>query len=428
MSVSAYQALRSAGVVLQEGRSSRPSELELQAGIYAGEFGVSWKGEDGEAVEVCHLGSWNREPGPDFSAAKVLINGVEHTGDIEVDPDVRDWERHGHSGNRDFGNVVLHLFFRRGGKRFFTRTWDSRCVTQVCLDLPPARVWPVHSQPQETVDHEQACALVEAAAGFRLKRKIEAFERVVQLCGRSEALFQGLAIGLGYKNNKVPFQLVAQRARLSRASDLDGESLLFGLSGFLCAEDFDQGDIEAKDYLGELWRTWWTMRDREARLVLPASFWKFASLRPANHPHRRMGALATIAKSFRPILAAIEARSVKDFSRLLTALEHPYWSTHASVARDALPRPTSLIGRDRASDLAINVLIPSLPYGEAYEQLASLAGPAPNRKILEAASWLGEGEKSRLLRSSLHQQGLLQLHADFFPRSPREVWAGFSSR
>ncbi len=428
MNPAAYEALRSAAPTLRETAPRRLSELELQAALYAGELGLSWSGEDGETVEVQHFGSWNREPGPDFIGARISVNGTELTGDIEVDPDVRDWENHGHAINKDFGQVVLHLFLRRGTKRFFTRTWESKAVTQVCLDLRQPTKPSGASQGHEPLPPEKTRALVEAAAGFRLRGKIAAFRRTEMLCGRAETVFQGLAIGLGYKNNKVPFQLVAQRSGLSRAAAGGGESLLFGLAGFLQADDFDEGDDAAKDYLGDLWREWWAMRDREARLILPPAAWKFAALRPANHPHRRMGALAQITRSFTSILRTVEGKSVRQFCETLTSLDHPYWRWHASVAREALPKATALIGDDRARDLAINVLLPALSYEEAHREMAASVGPTPNRKILQAVEWLGEGTKSPLLRSAWHQQGLLQLHADFFPRNPPEVWADFTAR
>ena len=82
---------------LTETAGYRVPELELQAKIFGGEFGVSWQSEDGEKVEIVHFGIWNREPGPDFCDAQILIDGVELTGDIEIDQDVRDWENHRHS-------------------------------------------------------------------------------------------------------------------------------------------------------------------------------------------------------------------------------------------------------------------------------------------------------------------------------------------
>ncbi len=406
-------------------REARLSELALQAQIYGGEFGLSWRGEDGEVVEVVHFGSWNREPGPDFCGAKVVINGVEKTGEIEIDPDVRDWENHGHARNENYNNVVLHLFQRRGPRRFFTRTRENRAVTQVCLAQVSAVRPSGPATPARMLDDSSARVLIEAAAEFRFLRKAERFQRSRFLCGHEEALFQAVATGLGYKNNKIPFLLVAQRAGLSRAAARDGEALLFGLSGFLQAEDFTRGDEEARGYLRTLWEDWWAMRDGEARLVLADDAWKFAALRPANHPHRRMGALAAVAGSFRRLA---KSPSPADFIRLLGSLEHSYWNVHYSLACERLPRPAALIGDERARDLVINALLPSLPLEKGWEIFKTFAGPSPSVRVKKACAWICEAEPKGFLQSALHQQGLLQLHEDFFPRGAEEIWGGWARR
>ena len=84
------------------------------------------------------------------------------------------------------------------------------------------------------------------------------------LRGHEEALFEAVAAAMGFKNNKIPFLLVAQRSSLARAKMEDGEALLFGLAGFLSAGHFDLGDRDARGYLKRLWEQWWAVRDRRA--------------------------------------------------------------------------------------------------------------------------------------------------------------------
>lgn len=405
--------------------AGRLSELALQAQIYAGEFGFLWRGEDGETIEVVHFGAWNREPGPDFCGARILVDGVEKTGEIEVDPDVRDWENHGHSRNPYYNNVVLHLFIRRAPTRFFTRTKENRAVPQVCLGGSEAGPSRARALPANLLDEKSARVLIEAAAEFRFVRKVERFQRGCRLAGREEALFQAIATGLGYKNNKIPFLLVAQRAGLRRAGATGGESLLFGLAGFLRAEDFTKGDDEARSYLRALWEEWWAIRDAESRLVVPEDSWKLSSLRPANHPHRRMGALSAAARSFRRIG---KSQDPKDFAKILGSLEHAFWGVHYNLSCERLPRPAALIGEDRALDLVINALLPSLPQEKGWDHLRNLTGPSPSVRVKKALGWICEGEPPSLLRPALHQQGLIQLYDDFFPRDPEEIWKSFAGR
>jgi hypothetical protein len=422
-----YEQLRSelAELRLSESIPCRIPELELQARIFSGEFGVSWRGEDGEKVEIVHFGIWNREPGPDFCGAQVLIDGVTLTGDIEIDQDVRDWENHGHSRNASYENVVLHLFVRRGQRRCFTSTPENKAVTQVCLAL---RKTSKHAKPARdgTIDETQAEKLIEAAAAFRLHRKCEIFQRAAHLRGRDEALFEAIAAAMGFKNNKIPFLLVAQRTSLARARAADGEALLFGLSGFLKAGHFDQGDDKARAYLRDLWEKWWAIRDRERRLILPEDAWIYSAVRPANHPHRRMGALAAAVRSFTPISQAVDTGNSADFVMGFSSLHHSFWQSHASLVGDPLSKTTSLIGGDRALDLLINVFLPARRYDDAWPTLCSVPGPTPSRKVSKASEWLVGSTPPAYFRSAMRQQGLLQLAEDFRHLSPEQVWQRFA--
>ena len=118
----------------QPALSRRWSELEYQALWYAGAFGSSFRATNGSLIEVIQFGFWNREPGPDFVNAVIRVDGAqEFKGDIELDLNIADWERHGHGDNPAFRNVVLHLFLQNSGSDFFTRTIDHREVVQVQL-------------------------------------------------------------------------------------------------------------------------------------------------------------------------------------------------------------------------------------------------------------------------------------------------------
>jgi len=106
-----------------------PTELEIQARWFAGEFGSDFTSTTGEKIELVQSGSWNREAGPDFRDAAIRINGgPPRTGCIELDLTDRSWEQHGHSINPDFENTVLHVFVEQGERAFFTRTLSAGAI------------------------------------------------------------------------------------------------------------------------------------------------------------------------------------------------------------------------------------------------------------------------------------------------------------
>ena len=59
--------------------------------------------------------------------------------------------------------------------------------------------------------------------------------------------------------------------------------------------------------------------------------------------------------------------------------------------------------------------------------MANLPGPAPSGRIRRACEWLVGSPDPRLMRAARHQQGLLQLFADFGSLTPLEAWGKIQS-
>src|ERR1044072_6501633 len=75
-----------------------PSELELQARWFAGDFGRRFTSVAGQEIEIVQVGTWNRGAGPDLSDAAMRTNGSDPIGGtIEFALADRSWETHGHS-------------------------------------------------------------------------------------------------------------------------------------------------------------------------------------------------------------------------------------------------------------------------------------------------------------------------------------------
>lgn len=404
-----------------------PNELELQAAFYAGEYGLSWKTLEGGRVEAVHLGEWNREPGPDFVGALLRMDGHELRGDIELDRRDADWEGHGHHANPAFDRVILHAAFSLSPKRIFIRTSGNRMVPQIILPQAPTRRAPPREIPSgHSADPRLLEGALEAAVRFRLSRKRAHWLSAEALHGTSGALFHAVASALGYKNNKIPFLLLAQRAGLNRARSPEGEAILFGLAGFLEAGRFDAASPESRSYARGLWDAWWGLRERFGRLVLPAKAWTFPAGRPANHPHRRTAALTLTAQQFPRLEAAMRKADATSFLDFFRNLRHPFWESHASLDGFPLRNPCAVVGEDRALEMAANILAPAAGLDEGATILRNLRCVNVSSKARRAIAWLGiSPDLARKLSRNAHgQQALLQLYEDFFPARPEDFLPG----
>jgi hypothetical protein len=421
-----------------------PSELELQARWFAGDFGKQFISTTGDRVDVVQFGTWNREAGPDFRDAAIRINGSDPIrGCIELDLLDRSWETHGHATNPAFEDTALHVFVAKSGREFFTRTKSNRNVPQVCIDpasLPdvfggnPPLVRPGRCQaPLSNLPEERVCNILDAAAQFRLRQKASRIRHKIENHGRDEALFQEIAGALGYKENKLPFALLAQRLplKLLRENSDDSEALLFGIAGFLQTADLEIYKKSAREYVRELWDGWWPHRDGLQRFVLPTKVWRISGTRPVNHPQRRLAALAILARAWPRLQRASGESSVAAANDFFQALKHPFWNFHYTLTSEAAPKKMALIGESRVADILANVLFPfwlaeeiDLSRGvppprtgktSLWEEYTKLPARLSNRRVETAGTRLfgNDVRRARFVNTVSHQQGLLQIYEDF---------------
>ncbi len=404
------------------------SEHEMQAHWFAGDFGREFTATDGRRVSVVQFGVWNREAGPDFVEAAVAIDGAEPVrGCIELDTDVRDWERHGHAENPAFESAVLHVFTERGGSEFFTRTRAHRLVPQVLLDVSSLTDEPPNPQPEakpgrcvaplRELPEEKVREVLLGAAEHRLKRKAAALARLGEIHGADDALYQALATTLGYKSNKLPFTLLAQRLplKLLRGAKAGADALIFGVAGFLPTREFPP---ESREYLRGMWSGWWAQRAEFERLTVPADLWKLGGQRPLNHPQRRLAALAQIVRHWTKIRALRQRCDPAGITDFFATLSDEFWDFHYTLTSKASAKRMALVGETRVTEMLANVFYP-LAFAEDSSRwlgFKNLPATLSNRRVEIAALRLFGPDSARaasLLRSAAIQQGLLQIYEDF---------------
>ena len=406
---------------------------------------------DGQPVRVLHPGFWNQQAGPDFRGA-VLQFGQEEplSGDVEIDVLPQNWQAHHHEGNPAFAGVILYVVWTaEGGPAGAAPT----LALSGFLDVPvtemhhwaaggAAERWPESlrgacSAPLSELNAEQTGALLQQAALVRFERKAAELESRARQAGWEQALWEGTFRALGYKQNVWAMQRVAEllpSLREGADSLLATQARLLGVGGFLPAELPPASP--PGEYLRVLWDHWWRDRDKFRAVLLPKSLWRMHGLRPANQPQRRL-ALAShwlAAGDFPPRLerwftAALPEHSLP--SSLLACLQpaaDDFWSWHWGFASARLRSPQPLLGESRATDLAVNVILPWFWARARAGRNDALAAAAQKRYLdwpaaqdnallrLARHRLLGGRETGRL-KSAASQQGLLQIIHDFCDHS-----------
>lgn len=405
-------------------------ELAWQARWFSGACGRQFTTTDGDSAVVTCFGEWNREAGPDFVRCTVQIDGEEKRGAVEVDLDASGWEQHRHAINPDYDNVALHVMVRRPARRHFTRTASNRNVPQVCLadhaaappewdSFAPARPGRC-SAPLRALNPDSLVALLATAAERRLSRKGSELDAMILARGTDAALYEAVAVALGYKSNKLPFRLIAQRIPLRKAASPGGEALLFGIAGFL--ERPEPPARAAREHTAALWSSWWKQRSAHTAAILAPNLWKLAGTRPANHPLRRLGALAVIARHWPSVRRAIESGREEPLQDVLGRLEHPFWSFQTTWQSRRRNAPMALLGAGRIRDIFANVSLPlAHARGRDTDDWREIPASGPNASLRTVCARLFGGPLPRRLPRRLFvHQGLLQIHADFCLRDHGE--------
>jgi hypothetical protein len=436
---------------LREGDATAPPERLLQAIWFHQRLRrEQLRGADGHALRVLHPGFWNREAGPDFRGAVVQFDGeAARSGDVEIDVATAGWHGHGHDRNPAFANVILHVVWERAAGPATQPTLELRGV----LDSPlaelndwlggehsadlPADLRGRCSAPLRDLAEPAFSELLLQAARVRLQAKAATFTARARESGWEQALWEGLFAALGYKHNVWPFRRLAELLPTFRRSDspLTWQARLFALGGLLPVE-LPHRASGSDDYVKRLWDLWWRERDEWRELVLPRSLWRFHGLRPANQPQRRL-ALAAYWRAAGDLPARLERWLNADeptkkrpaaLLKLLQVERDEFWSWHATLNSPRVSKPQALLGAPRASDLAINVLLPWFWARAAAGRSAAMqrrveevyfAWPASedNAVLKLARQRLLGARPAQKLATAAAQQGLLQIVRDFCERS-----------
>ena len=410
-------------------------------------------GSSGERITVLHPGFWNREAGPDFQKAVVQIGeGRPRSGDIEIDLDSQGWLHHGHDKNPKYRRVILHIVWSRSSSN------SNPCPVPTlslegCLDSPieELRQWLLDAPacppliagkctaPLQDLPPDALHEILRQAAEIRFQLKAHEFLALAKTSGWDQALWEGLFTSLGYKQNPWPMRRLAElkprwhpdAALDDRPSIKDFQRRLLGISG-LIPNDPGKLPRSAAEYTQELWQGWWRERNLFEEVSIPPEAWQWNGIRPANHPQRRIALAAhwLADATFIPRLETwIEtptdvAKLNSSLLTILTPQEDVFWNRHWTLRSRAMDEPKPLLGPDRTTDIAMNVLLPwawiraRLGHNDRLQnailsRYLEFPAGSTNTVMRLAQNRLFAGKTSAFERKAALQQGVHQIVRDF---------------
>lgn len=330
---------------------------------------------DNLPIKILDKGQRNSDSGPDYFNGKIKIGDTIWVGNIEMHIAASDWNKHGHQKDLAYDNVILHVVYENDEQ---IKTSTGEIIPILCIKdsfdkslfyrykkLISGKEWVPCAGNLHKVDEIRIFSWLERLSIDRIEYKTLDFERILAAHNNhwEESLYTFLGMGLGFKTNKMAFEVLCQILPYQLiAKHVDSlfqlEALIFGQAGLLNSDIKD-------DYVNQLLQEYDFLRSKYKLQPMESHHWKFLRMRPVNFPTIRLAQWAQILHKSFPILNKIvEIHKLEDYKKLFHVDVSDYWLTHYTFGKQSKGRPKAL-GNDSIDLLMINTLVPFLfSYGK----------------------------------------------------------------
>ena len=348
--------------------------------------------EDNEPVEIVYPGRLNDDRGADLRDAVITTRRGLLKGDIEIHVKSSGWWAHQHHRDPAYNQVILHVVFwndtatavvlQNGHK---VPTLALHKFIGVPGDHSIAQVYPsvITSMPcRSTVrrwDTGFIGRVLEEAGEQRFLSRAQDFQEALSRGGAGQTLYEGIMAALGYARNKDAMAELARRMplhRLEAAASMgmpDAECLaayqgrLMGMAGLLPSQQAGWRPMDriADELVDKLEKACAECGETPA---MSAAVWRFFKVRPGNYPSRRIAAMSCLLLRYRKLglLAglmnsldeAVVDVAYRWLEECLVVAAADYRGCYLDFGLPAGRVVPALLGRERAADIVINVLLP----------------------------------------------------------------------
>lgn len=369
----------------------------------------------GGRLQVIHPGRANSEGGPDFHHAIIDIKGSGLLrGDVEIHTMSSQWRIHGHHQDPGYNGVILHVVMWHDKER--PTVLQSGKTVPVLPLSPYLELTPEgmerFSSPLAGYDepcHDLRARLGDGAMGElldkageeRFRSKAAFFQEELAIKEGDQVLYEGLMRALGYSKNKEPFEELARRLPLRVLKGIAQRETAEGRGPLL-----QRALLEAAGLFPPSLGVINPMREAE---------WHLSGVRPCNMPQLRIAGAGYLLARY------LERGLVEGVLRLVAEADAE--RGHGRLEQGVITRGSKgiLIGRGRAREIVVNVLLPfsfawaeRAAQGELSNHGLELYRHYPrleeNQITREMSRQLFGEQCSKVVRSAQRQQGLIHLY------------------
>jgi hypothetical protein len=386
--------------------------------------------DENNKIVVINPGEYNRDSGPDFFNARILIAGTEWAGNVEIHTKASYFDNHGHDRDHAFDNVILHVVTENDKKVF-----NSKSEELLTVEIKYDKIF--YEKYSDLVNNSCVIACqneIKKLDSFyfrhwlhsllveRLQLKSDSIMKIFSQTGNDwdETFYRILTRYFGFRVNTEPFEMLASALPfriIRKHSDnrLQIEALLFGTAGML--EEGLFKEAVSDKYYKDLIKEYKILSAKYSLMPIHGWLWKFCRLRPVNFPTVRISQfsalLSTAGGLFSRTLDADDIRQLKD---LFGVSASSYWDNHYVFGKKS-KKISKKTGTQATDIFLINAVIPLIfIYGRFHDNhdvcekaLTFLEEISPETNSI-TRDWESAGIEAE---SAFYTQALLQLTDEY---------------
>ncbi len=383
---------------------------------------------DGKPLKILSAGLHNDNSGPDFYDSRIMLDGLQWIGKIELHHRSSDWIIHNHQEDPNYDNVILHVVWQhdrdirfQNGEFIPTLELKNRIsqdllIRSRSLTHSPREI-PCESRLHE-IDPVVKSSMISRTLLERVEEKSELCHHILSESSGdwNFTSFVVLAKAFGVPLNHDIFSDLARKIPLNEIRKYIGNekaisSMVFGLAGFLDDESRD-------DYHSSLITEFQYLKSKHRlKSELERFEWKFHRMRPSNFPTIRLGQLSRLMTSSVDFHGWIcNESNLSELINKFKGLTPQYWRDHYDFGKHT-PKSKYSLGVTSIKGIIINAIIPILVASSRYfdkqeymeNAIRFLEGLSPeNNRITRIMKQSGFTNNN-----SFESQGLIQLYKNY---------------